>query len=30
LGHFKKKYGVRRETAPFVFTKEFKNAMGKE
>jgi len=30
LGHFKKKYGIKRETAPFVFTKEFKNVLGNE
>jgi phosphatidylinositol-4,5-bisphosphate 3-kinase len=28
LGHFKKKHGVKRETAPFVFTSDFSYAMG--
>ena len=28
LGHFKYKYGFKRERAPFVFTKEFKKVLG--
>jgi len=28
LGHFKYKYGFKRERAPFVFTKEFRKVMG--
>jgi phosphatidylinositol-4,5-bisphosphate 3-kinase len=28
LGHFKSKYGIKRETAPFVFTKEFRKVLG--
>ena len=28
LGHFKYKYGIKRERAPFVFTKEFKKVLG--
>jgi phosphatidylinositol-4,5-bisphosphate 3-kinase len=28
LGHFKYKYGIKRERAPFVFTDEFLNVLG--
>ena len=28
LGHFKKKLGIKRERAPFVFTKQFQNVLG--
>lgn len=28
LGHFKYKYGIKRERAPFIFTKEFKKVLG--
>ena len=28
LGHFKYKYGIKRERAPFVFTREFKKVLG--
>lgn len=30
LGHFKYKYGFKRERAPFVFTKQFQNVLGGE
>ncbi len=30
LGHFKYKYGIKRERAPFVFTNEFRNLLGEE
>ena len=30
LGHFKYKYGIKRERAPFVFTSEFRNLLGEE
>jgi len=28
LGHFKYKFGIKRERAPFVFTSEFLNVLG--
>jgi len=28
LGHFKKKFGIEREKAPFVFTPQFANVLG--
>jgi phosphatidylinositol kinase/protein kinase (PI-3 family) len=28
LGHFKYKFGIKRERAPFVFTSEFCNVLG--
>ena len=28
LGHFKYKMGIKRERAPFVFTREFQNVLG--
>lgn len=28
LGHFKYKYGIKRERAPFIFTREFKKVLG--
>ena len=30
LGHFKTKMGIKRERAPFVFTKQFQNVLGGE
>ena len=30
LGHFKYKMGIKRERAPFVFTKQFQNVLGGE
>ena len=30
MGHFKYKYGIKRERAPFVFTYEFLNVLGGE